>query len=341
MKALKIIGGILLGLVALYLVLCIAGPKGVDIERNIEIDAPASIIFAHLEDFREWSKWSPWEKEDQTLVSTYSGPEKGLGAIHSWTSTQMGDGSQEIIEAEAPLHLRTRLQFSNWEGYSFSNLDIEQLEGCKSRLTWTMEGDRPTPFFFRGMLVLMNFEGSIIKDYDQGLADLKALSEEQYQNLGATYRGYEIKTLDFPGATYAGIRKEMAVSEITAFFGTSYGKIMGGLQKKGMTPSGAPVGLYYSWDEAGQMTDLAAAIPVNAVAQIEGVEMIELPAAKALVVEYYGPYDGSGEAHYALDDYMKDRCLKQTGAAIEEYITDPASEPDPAKWLTRIIYFYE
>jgi effector-binding domain-containing protein len=116
---------------------------------------------------------------------------------------------------------------------------------------------------------------------------------------------------------------------------------MGAIQKARLTPAGAPSGLYYVWDEAGQKADLAAGIPVNAAAQLEGVDLIELPAGKAVAVDYYGPYSGSGEAHYALDDYLNARCWKFKGPAIEEYITDPGTEPDTMKWLTRVIYFYE
>lgn len=342
MKTLRIIGGVLLGLLALYLVLCLAGPKEVNIARSIEIKAPAARIYGFLEDFREWNRWSYWHQADTTMVHEYSGPEKGLGSINAWTSKKMGTGSQEIIEAEPYKHLRTRLQFSGWGGYSYSDLDLEEAsEGCMTKVTWTMEGDQPTPFFFRGMLLLMNFKGSIIRDYDTGLANLKKLSEELSSKLSDSYRGYPVKEFDFPGATYAGVRQELPVSEITSFFGASYGKIMAAMQKARLTPAGAPSGLYYVWDEAGQKTDLAAGIPVNAAAQLEGVDLIELPAGKAIAVDYYGPYSGSGEAHYALDDYLNARCWKFRGPAVEEYITDPGMEPDTMKWLTRIIYFYE
>jgi effector-binding domain-containing protein len=341
MKALKIIGGIVLGLIALYVVLCLAGPKEVNVVRTTEIEAPASVIYGNLEDFRKWGEWSTWEQQDPAMVSTYSGPEKGVGAVHTWTSETMGNGSQEITEADAPKFLRTKLQFGNWEGYSYSDWNLEQHDGCKTAVSWSLEGDRPTPFFFRGILLVMNFKGSIIKDYDQGLANLKALSEQQYQNLPVNYRGYEVQQIEFPGQTYAAIRQEMTMDALQPFFAASYGAIMKGMQTARLTSAGAPSALYYSWDEAGQRTDVAAGIPVNAVADIAGVEMIDVPGGKALAVDFYGDYENLGEAHYAFDDYMKDRCLKQTGPAIEAYITDPVAEPDPAKWHTRIIYFYE
>lgn len=42
-------------------------------------------------------------------------------------------------------------------------------------------------------------------------------------------------------------------------------------------------------------------------------------------------------AHYAMDAYMKEKGLMQS-VVVEEYITDPMTEKDPAKWLTKIYY---
>jgi effector-binding domain-containing protein len=59
---------------------------------------------------------------------------------------------------------------------------------------------------------------------------------------------------------------------------------------------------------------------------------------KALQLAYFGSYDKTGEAHYAMGDYIKDNNLELNGAVIEEFITDPANEPDTSKWQTNIYY---
>ena len=40
-----------------------------------------------------------------------------------------------------------------------------------------------------------------------------------------------------------------------------------------------------------------------------------------------------------MDEYMKDFGLLNNPPIIEEYVTDPSTEKDPAKWLTKIIYY--
>jgi effector-binding domain-containing protein len=51
-----------------------------------------------------------------------------------------------------------------------------------------------------------------------------------------------------------------------------------------------------------------------------------------------GGYSGIGKAHEAMDAYMASNKLEQKAPVIEEYITDPGSEPDSSKWLTKIMY---
>ena len=86
------------------------------------------------------------------------------------------------------------------------------------------------------------------------------------------------------------------------------------------------------------IADMAVAIPVATAVEIKGGSVAEIAAGKAAVIDYYGAYEGSGEAHFAMDDYLKEFGLTAGGPVIEEYITDPMTEPDTAKWLTKIIY---
>ena len=56
------------------------------------------------------------------------------------------------------------------------------------------------------------------------------------------------------------------------------------------------------------------------------------------LIEYFGSYEKSANAHYAMDAYMKEKGVIQS-FVLEEYITDPMTEKDTAKWQTNIFYF--
>jgi len=93
----------LIGLVAVLAIVFLGGgfllPKDVSVARSIEIEAPASDIFPHINNLKAAGEWSPWLGRDPEVELTYSGPEEGVGAKLVWASEdpQVGNGTQEIF----------------------------------------------------------------------------------------------------------------------------------------------------------------------------------------------------------------------------------------------------
>lgn len=110
------------------------------------------------------------------------------------------------------------------------------------------------------------------------------------------------------------------------------------IMKSGVTMEGGmPSGLYFTWDMKNMRTDLAAAIPVASGTKApEGTTIITIPESKAVMVDYYGAYEGLGEVHGLIEGYLIANQLEYVGPAIEEYITDPEAESDPRKWNTKV-----
>ena len=81
---------------------------------------------------------------------------------------------------------------------------------------------------------------------------------------------------------------------------------------------------------------MPVAQPLNS--RVPNIEDINVPAGKAHVIDYYGAYEGIGDAHWAMDAFLKKNNLKAGAPVIEEYVTDPGIEPDQSKWLTKIYY---
>jgi effector-binding domain-containing protein len=101
--------------------------------------------------------------------------------------------------------------------------------------------------------------------------------------------------------------------------------------------SGVPFAFYYTYDPAKM--ELMACLPVNKKLPSKGeIESGKLAAGQQAVVEFYGPYEKTPQAHEAIDAWMKANNHQPSGPCFEEYVTDPATEKDPNKWLTRICY---
>src|SRR5215472_14778787 len=76
-------------IIALVLILAAGKPDTFRIERATMVNAPADRIFALISDFHQWLNWSPWEGRDPALKRTYSGAERGKGAIYAWDGKRM------------------------------------------------------------------------------------------------------------------------------------------------------------------------------------------------------------------------------------------------------------
>ncbi|NJK86520.1 MAG: GyrI-like domain-containing protein [Bacteroidales bacterium] len=85
--------------------------------------------------------------------------------------------------------------------------------------------------------------------------------------------------------------------------------------------------------------DVEMGIPVNNALEGKGDILAgTYPQSKVATTDYFGFYDNLGKAHSDIQQWLIEMNLQVQGSPMEQYITDPASEPDTAKWLTKIYY---
>lgn len=334
MKALKIIGGIIAVLLAIYLIMCAMGPSKYEGSATVKMDAPVAVVYDVVSDMTTWENWIPWKKQDPSMVLTMGKKTKGMGASYSWTSDMMGGGSSEVVEAETNKSMRNKLSFEGFDGDSYGVWKFEETGEGKSSTTWSMESESTIPFPMRGMMLMGE---SMEETFTKGLNSIKEIAEKRAKEAPAkpkTYRGFAINEIDVPAQNYLAHREKIEIPTMGDFFAKYFPALA---EKAGADMTGMPRGVYYEWDQENNMTDMAAAVPVKAAMDVEGFSNIEVPAGKALHIDYYGSFEGSAEAHYAMDDYMKEKGI-ESALVMEEYVTDPTTEPDTSKWLTKIYY---
>jgi hypothetical protein len=152
-------------------------PDTMIVQRSTAVNAPPARIFPLIDDFREWSKWSPWEKLDPALQRTYSGAASGPGAVYDWSGNrQAGQGRMEIMDTTPPVNVSIKLDFIKpFEGHNVVAIAIEPSGGATT-VTWRMTG--PREFLLKVMGVFMNLDKLIGKDFERGLANLKKIAEQ-------------------------------------------------------------------------------------------------------------------------------------------------------------------
>ena len=151
-------------------------PDTFSVQRSTRIKAPPEKIFAVLNDFHRWTDWSPWEKLDPAMKRTQSGAASGKGAVYEWDgNSKAGAGRMEIIESTAASKVGIQLDFIKpFEGHNSAEFNLTP-EADATRVTWVMHG--PTPFVSKVMQVFVSMDTLIGKDFEEGLANLKALTE--------------------------------------------------------------------------------------------------------------------------------------------------------------------
>jgi uncharacterized protein YndB with AHSA1/START domain len=175
----------MLKIVIIVVVLALAGvlvaaatrPDEFSVQRSVSIKAPAEKIYPMINDFRQWPEWSPWEHLDPTMKRTLSGASSGPGAVYAWDgSGKVGAGRMEIKEASAPSKIGIQLDFIRpFEGHNVTDFTLVP-RGDATEVTWLMHG--PSPLVSKLMGLFVNMDTMIGKDFEAGLANLKATAEK-------------------------------------------------------------------------------------------------------------------------------------------------------------------
>ena len=171
----KILIGISAVLV-LFIVVVAVQPATFHVERSVTIAAPPESAFAQVNDFHNWSAWSPWEKLDPGMKRTHGGSASGVGATYAWVGNdEVGEGRMSIEKSEPNKQLVIKLEFlkpmeaTNTATFSFS----PSAEGTK--VTWAMDGNNN--FVGKAFCLFMDMDKMVGGDFEKGLAAMKTAAE--------------------------------------------------------------------------------------------------------------------------------------------------------------------
>ena len=159
-----------------FLVIASMRPSTFSLQRSINVNATPEKIFPHLNDFKNWGAWSPWEKMDPELKRSFSGSASGKGAHYSWIGNKkVGEGNMEITRSVPSSNIELDLNFLKpFKASNVTEFKITQ-NGNTSNVNWEMRG--PLNLFMKIMHMFMNMDKMVGKDFEAGLANLKSIVE--------------------------------------------------------------------------------------------------------------------------------------------------------------------
>lgn len=324
---------VVLVLVVLIAVISFVLPTDYQVVRTVSIKAPAKAVEKQVKYYESFKVWNPFLDADTTATVTIEGTDGEIGAKYKWNSAndQVGSGEMEITSASDNKVEHSLLFIAPFEGKGNSWYEWASANDSVT-LTWGMKSSMPRPMNIMGLF--MDMDEMIGSTYETGLARVKERAEKMATQ--TNFRGFEVKEIEMSPRVYVVKKDTVKFEAMQGFFAENFGAVFGAMGKKKIQALGAPSGLFFIWDEANGQAYMAAGAPAPEGTMIDGFESIPV-SGKTLLIEYYGSYEGSANAHYAMDDYMTSRGV-ESSLVIEEYITDPMIEKDTAKWLTNVFY---
>ncbi|MGI9546333.1 MAG: SRPBCC family protein [Flavobacteriaceae bacterium] len=168
---------ILIGIVVLIAILALIAPKSYDISRSISINRPRSEVFNYARSLQKQDEWSPWSKKDPDMNKQFEGTDGQVGAISKWQGNKdVGEGEQEITRVVENERIESALRFFKpWKSESEAYLQLSDNESNGTNFTWGFSGKNKFPVSI--MMLFMNMEKALGKDFEEGLASLKEILE--------------------------------------------------------------------------------------------------------------------------------------------------------------------
>lgn len=332
MKVLKVIVIILLVLFGAYAAWMASISPDFLVERNTEINAPASKVYKQVVDLKTWKNWSFWDLSDTTNVVTYEGTPGEVGSSYYWKGEKTMEGRFEIVGLEENKKLDYEIEFIG-SGGGTGAFTFDESDG-KTTINYSFEmklgfWDRITSVFMDGMMGMA---------FDSSLVNLKAMIEAMPAELPSVGAGIEL-VQNTPLAYYA-VTDEVPMSDLNSeFFASRFAEVAAYLGAEAANLSGAPFSMYHKWDTENKVTKLSVAMPVNS--ELPGNDrVVKGMTHDGMVLKgiHMGDYAKTGDLHMALDAYATANNFQIVGSPWEVYANDPTTVADTAEWITEIYY---
>jgi effector-binding domain-containing protein/uncharacterized protein YndB with AHSA1/START domain len=315
---------ILVTIVVVLILAVIVGlllPRHVRVERSVTINRPASMVFAAVDSFQLFPKWSPWQDLDPNMHQSAEGPRDGVGAKLVWSGNdKVGSGTQLITAAIPNQTIASDLDFGGM-GVAKSTVTLTPA-GSATHVTWSVEMDMgANPI---GHYIGLTMDSMLGKDFAGGLAKLKALVEGMPN---ADITGFDAQVVQLQAATILVVSESAAPDAIAKAYADGFGQIAKFMAKNKLHQTGAPLGIDHETTPSGY--NFEAGIPVDRADAVssDGVRVMQSYAGNALKTTHVGPYEGLSKTYDKLLAYIAVHGYKQKGPTFSWYVDDPGNTP--------------
>jgi effector-binding domain-containing protein len=317
---------IILGVVALAVLIAVGGlllPRQVHVSRSVSIGRPASELFAVIDSFQLFPKWSPWQDLDPNMHQTAEGPREGVGAKLVWSGNdKVGSGSQLITAAVPDQFVDSDLDFGKM-GVARCRMILNPEDGG-TRVTWAMDTDMGANPIGRYFGLAM--DRMIGPDFAKGLAKLKTLAETlPNQDIA----GLEVTQVQLTPSPVLLTSEKAAADAIAKAYTDGFSRIGKFMARNKLSQNGAPFSIDAAQSPGSYSFDAGIPVDRGDAAGSDDIRVDKSYGGRALKTVHTGPYAGMIATHDKLLAYLAAHGYARNGAAFYRFVDDPGSTPEP------------
>ncbi|MCK8481574.1 SRPBCC family protein [Psychroserpens algicola] len=334
MKALKYILFLLLILFIGLAIYIAVQPNSFEVERKRTINAPINMVYDNVIDFKNWEAWSSWAEADPEMVITLPEKTRGINGSYTWEDKD-GVGVMKTIDTKANETIVQEMQFAEFPK-SEVTWHLEPNGTNKTDVTWNISG-KDLPFTFKAFAAFMGgMEKQIGPNYERSLEKLDSILVSDMKKYSITVEGIT----QHSGGFYLYNTTSCKMEDFKQKMQEMMPKIGAYAMANNIVMAGKPFVIYHKWDTENNTVMFSCCIPTTSKIITNDPEVLtgQLEPFKAVKTVLKGDYVNLEETWNKAMAYIAENNLIQpeTGPVIESYLTDPASTPNPAEWITEI-----
>jgi len=150
---------------------------------------------------------------------------------------------------------------------------------------------------------------------------------------------YEVEVKELPPQQVAGVKRRTSMATIGSTIQQGFVTLMSTMGKAGIAPAGPPFIVYLDVFDRESDGDIEICIPVagpfTGEGDVYGTVVGGGPVASTV---HRGSYDQIGTAYQTLTAWIQEHGRQIVGPSREVYLTDPQRTPDPADYVTEIVF---
>lgn len=149
-------------------------PSASHVERALVVPATPAVVYAYVNDLKNFSSFSPWQKYEPTAKVTVDGAATGVGAHYAWVGEEVGSGEMTIGGVKENERVEIDLHFLKPFDSKAKVSWILAPEGSdKTKVTWAM--DSTNNFMGKAFGLVVDMDEMLGKDFSAGLEALSPL----------------------------------------------------------------------------------------------------------------------------------------------------------------------